>query len=75
MLINSRLTSFGYDEKEKNFFIKTTDPNYLKILLAEDPMPEEIKIELPPTAVKQMCKYMALWSQNLNNRLPEEFLQ
>jgi hypothetical protein len=74
MIINSRLTSFGYDEKDKNFFIKTTDPNYLKILLAEDPLPEEIRLQLPETAVRQMCKYFALWSKNVNNRLPEEYL-
>ena len=75
MIINSRLTSFGYDEKEKTFFIKTTDPNYLKVLLVEDPLPEEIRFDLPLNAVRQMCKYTALWSQNLHNKLPEEFLQ
>ena len=74
MLINSRLTSFGYDPTEKNFFLKTTDSNYLKILLAEDPLPEEIRFELPETAIRQMCTYFALWSKNKNNRLPEENL-
>jgi hypothetical protein len=74
MIINSRLTSFGYDEKDKTFFLKTTDPNYLKVLLAEDPLPEEIRFELPEAAIRQMCKYFSLWSKNIHNKLPEEFL-
>ena len=68
------MSSFGYDNANDIYFIKTTDPEYLKILLAEDPMPEEIVFELPENFVRQMCKQLALVTQNKLNELPEENL-
>lgn len=74
MNINSRLVTFGYDAKKKIFFMKTTDPEYLKILLAEEPIPEEILFELPEGTVKQMNVYYNLWKTNQIDKQPKEQL-
>lgn len=61
MRINNKLLSFGYDKKTKSFFIRTTDSEYLKMLIAEDPMINEIVFELDENFLKQMHKYYGLW--------------
>lgn len=74
MQINNRLISFGYNETKKTFYIKTIDPEYLKILLAENPLPDEIFFELPESSIKQICTFYSLWRENRTNKQPEEQL-
>lgn len=73
MRVNNRLLSFGYDKNKKSFQIRTTDPEYLKMLIAEDPMINEIIFELDPTFLKQIVKYYSLWLMK-GGEQAEEFI-
>ena len=65
MHVNNRLLSFGLDPKTNSFFIRTTDPEYLKILFAEEGQApiNEIVFDLDENFLKQMLKYYYLYKQ------------
>ena len=76
MHVNNRLLSFGLDSKTGSFFIRTTDPEYLKILFAEEgqgPV-SEIVFDLDENFLKQLIKYYGLCKQGGRSLDGEEFI-
>ena len=69
MRIDNRFLSFGYDEGRSTFYIKTTDPEYLKIAKTSDDNKNEIIFEFSDNFLKQIFKMYDLYKSK-NTYIP-----
>ena len=74
MRINNRALSFYYDDAARVFVAKTTEPEYIKMIMAENPLDYTFEFEFNENTVRQLCKYFSLRMRNNLDPLPEEDL-